>query len=144
MGQAERETRAIDDAGGALGFPTATNGDTIIIDGGTGEVFVRPSTDLQRAYAEKVRFYARKQAQYAALRDEPAICRSGERVELNINAGLIVDLPHLHDSGADGVGLYRTELQFMVAQRMPSAMTRFALNAARAARVRPGRVRAER
>ena len=94
-------------------------GSPVIVDGGTGEVFVRPSTDLQRAYAEKVRFYARKQAQYAALRDAPAICRSGERIELNINAGLIVDLPHLHDSGADGVGLYRTELQFMMASRFP-------------------------
>ncbi len=91
----------------------------LIIDGGTGDVFVRPSSDLQRAYAEKVRFYARKQAQYAALRDQPAICKSGEKIELNINAGLIVDLPHLHDSGADGVGLYRTELQFMLATRFP-------------------------
>jgi phosphotransferase system enzyme I (PtsP) len=91
----------------------------IIIDGGTGEVFVRPSTDLQKAYGEKVRFYARKQAQYAALRDLPAITRDGVVVNLNINAGLIVDIPHLHDSGADGVGLYRTELQFMMAQRFP-------------------------
>ena len=94
-------------------------GSPVIIDGGTGEVFVRPSKDLQRAYAEKVRFYARKQAQYAALRDEPAEMKSGGRIELNINAGLIVDLPHLHDSGADGVGLYRTELQFMLASRFP-------------------------
>ena len=94
-------------------------GSPVIIDGGTGEVFVRPSKDLQRAYAEKVRFYARKQAQYAALRDEPAVTRTGEKIELNINAGLIVDLPHLHDSGADGVGLYRTELQFMLASRFP-------------------------
>ncbi len=93
-------------------------GSPLIIDGGTGDVFVRPSSDL-RAYAEKVRFYARKQAQYAALRDQPAICKSGEKIELNINAGLIVDLPHLHDSGADGVGLYRTELQFMLATRFP-------------------------
>ena len=94
-------------------------GSPVIIDGGTGEVFVRPSKDLQRAYAEKIRFYARKQAQYAALRDEPAEMKSGGRIELNINAGLIVDLPHLHDSGADGVGLYRTELQFMLASRFP-------------------------
>ena len=94
-------------------------GSTIIVDGGTGEVLVRPSGDLQKAYAEKVRFYARKQAQYAALRDRAAISRDGVKVELNINAGLIVDLPHLHDSGADGVGLYRTELQFMMAQRFP-------------------------
>ncbi|MCB1379220.1 MAG: phosphoenolpyruvate--protein phosphotransferase [Alphaproteobacteria bacterium] len=94
-------------------------GSPIIADGGTGEVFVRPSADLQKAYAEKVRFYAKKQAQYAALRDLPAISRDGVRIELNINAGLIVDLPHLHDSGADGIGLYRTELQFMLAQRFP-------------------------
>jgi len=94
-------------------------GSPLIIDGGTGEVFVRPSPDLQKAYAEKVRFYARKQAQFAALRDQPAISRDGVKIELNINAGLIVDLPHLHDSGAEGIGLYRTELQFMMAQRFP-------------------------
>ncbi len=94
-------------------------GHEIIVDGGTGEVFVRPSPELQKAYAEKVRFYARKQAQYTALRALPAVTRDGTDVELNINAGLIVDLPHLHDSGAAGVGLYRTELQFMMAQRFP-------------------------
>ena len=94
-------------------------GSPIVVDGGTGEVFVRPSSDLQKAYAEKVRFYARKQAQYASLRDVPAITRDGLQVELNINAGLIVDMPHLHESGAEGVGLYRTELQFMMAQRFP-------------------------
>jgi phosphotransferase system, enzyme I, PtsP len=91
----------------------------IIVDGGTGEVFIRPSPELQRAYAEKVRFYARKQAQYAALRDLPCVTKDGVEIELNINAGLIVDLPHLHESGAQGVGLYRTELQFMMAQRFP-------------------------
>jgi len=94
-------------------------GSPVIIDGGTGEIFVRPSNDLQKAYAEKVRFYARKQAQFAALRDKPAISRDGVRIELNVNAGLVVDLPHLHDSGAEGIGLYRTELQFMMAQRFP-------------------------
>ncbi|MBM3519606.1 MAG: phosphoenolpyruvate--protein phosphotransferase, partial [Alphaproteobacteria bacterium] len=94
-------------------------GSPIIIDGSSGEIFVRPSSDLQRAYAEKVRFYARKQAQYQALRDVPAVSKDGARIELNINAGLAVDLPHLHESGADGIGLYRTELQFMMAQRFP-------------------------
>ncbi len=91
----------------------------IIIDGNTGEVFIRPNPELQRAYGEKVRFFARKQARYAALRDLPALTKDGVKVELNINAGLIVDIPHLHDSGAEGVGLYRTELQFMMAQRFP-------------------------
>jgi phosphotransferase system, enzyme I, PtsP len=91
----------------------------VIIDGSTGEVFVRPSKELQTAYGEKVKFYARKQAQYSALRDVPAVTRDGQHISLNINAGLIVDIPHLHDSGAEGVGLYRTELQFMMAQRFP-------------------------
>jgi phosphotransferase system enzyme I (PtsP) len=91
----------------------------IIIDGATGEVFVRPSQELENAYAEKVRFYARKQAQYAELRDLPAVTRDGTMINLNINAGLIVDIPQVHDSGAEGVGLYRTELQFMMAQRFP-------------------------
>jgi phosphotransferase system, enzyme I, PtsP len=94
-------------------------GDSIILDGGTGEIFVRPSGELQRSYAEKVRFYARKQERFAALRELPAVTRDGHTISLNINAGLTVDMPHLHDSGADGVGLYRTELHFMMAQRFP-------------------------
>lgn len=98
-------------------------GSPLIADGVTGEVFVRPTADLQKAYAEKVRFYAKKQAQYEALRDVPAVSKDGVSVELNINAGLIVDLPHLHDSGAEGIGLYRTELQFMLAQRFPRLST---------------------
>ena len=94
-------------------------GSPVILDGGTGEVFVRPSADLQKAYAEKVRFYARKQAQFAALRHVPSVTKDGVAISLNINAGLMVDMPHLAESGADGVGLYRTELQFMMAQRFP-------------------------
>lgn len=93
--------------------------DDIIVDGSAGEIFVRPSQELQRAYGEKVRFYARKQAQYAALRDLPAVTRDGVSVGLSINAGLIVDMPHLHESGAEGIGLYRTELHFMMAPRFP-------------------------
>ena len=98
-------------------------GSSIIIDGNTGELFVRPSHDLQKSYGEKVKFYARKQAQYAGLRNVPAITRDGIKISLNINAGLIVDLPHLHDSGADGIGLYRTELHFMMAHRFPRLAT---------------------
>ncbi len=93
--------------------------DEIIVDGSTGEIFVRPSSDLQKAYAEKVRFYAKKQARFAELKDLPSVTKDGINISLNINAGLIVDMPHLHESGADGVGLYRTELQFMLAQRFP-------------------------
>ena len=94
-------------------------GDPIIVDGQSGEVHVRPSASIEQAYSEKVRFYARKQAQYAALRDRPAITRDGHRISLSINAGLHVDMPHLHESGADGIGLFRTELQFMMAASFP-------------------------
>ena len=94
-------------------------GDPIIVDGSSGEVHVRPSPDIQAAYTEKVRFYARRQARYAELRKQPAVTRDGLRVGLQINAGLLVDLPHLSDSGADGIGLFRTELQFMMARSFP-------------------------
>jgi phosphotransferase system enzyme I (PtsP) len=94
-------------------------GDPIIVDGASGEVHVRPSPEIQAAYTEKVRFYARRQARYAELRKQPAVTRDGLRVGLQINAGLLVDLPHLSDSGADGIGLFRTELQFMMARSFP-------------------------
>jgi phosphotransferase system enzyme I (PtsP) len=94
-------------------------GDPIIVDGQAGDVHVRPSWSIEQAYSEKVRFYARKQAQYAALRNVPAVTKDGVAISININAGLLVDMPHLHDSGADGIGLYRTELQFMMAASFP-------------------------
>jgi len=82
-------------------------------------VHLRPPAGIEAAYAEKVRLRARRQAQYAALRDRPAVSKDGERVQLHINAGLMVDLPHLKETGADGIGLFRTELQFMVAATLP-------------------------
>ncbi|MGE3872774.1 MAG: phosphoenolpyruvate--protein phosphotransferase [Parvibaculaceae bacterium] len=113
----------------ALGIPAAgqveglidvvDTGTPIILDGGSGDVYVRPSLDIERAYADKVRFNARRQAQFQALRDTPAMTRDGVKIELGINAGLLVDLPHLHDSGAESIGLFRTELQFMMAQHFP-------------------------
>jgi phosphotransferase system enzyme I (PtsP) len=94
-------------------------GDAIIVDGDAGEVHLRPPPELEAAYAEKVRLKARRQAQYAALRDQPAISKDGERVNLLLNAGLLVDLPHIAETGAEGIGLFRTELQFLVASNLP-------------------------
>jgi phosphotransferase system enzyme I (PtsP) len=94
-------------------------GDPIIIDASSGEIHVRPSPDVEAAYAEKVRFYARRQAQYAEMRERPAVTLDGVRISLNLNAGLLVDLPHLKESGADGIGLFRTELQFMMSRSFP-------------------------
>ncbi|WKW49624.1 phosphoenolpyruvate--protein phosphotransferase [Rhodomicrobium lacus] len=97
----------------------ADHGDPAILDAATGQFHVRPSLELIRAYADKARFRARRQARFSKLRHVQAITKDGERVLLNMNAGLTVDLPHLYQSGADGIGLYRTELQFMVASRFP-------------------------
>ena len=96
------------------------DGEAVIVDGDTGELYLRPSQDIVEAYSEKARFRARRQAQYKAIRHDPAVTLDGVKVELNINAGLMVDLPHLPESGADGIGLFRTELQFMIASKLPS------------------------
>ncbi len=97
----------------------AENGDAMIVDGEDGAVHLRPTADVEAAYAEKVRFRARRQEAWRALRDRPAQTRDGVPISLNINAGLMVDLPHLAETGADGIGLFRTELQFMIASTFP-------------------------
>ncbi len=104
-------------------------GDPIIVDGLAGEVHIRPPADVEAAYAEKVRFRARRQEQYRLYRDQAAVTRDGHRVALLMNAGLLVDLPHLGESGAEGIGLFRTELQFMIAARMPKLSEQKALYA---------------
>jgi phosphotransferase system, enzyme I, PtsP len=113
----------------ALGIPTvgeienATGlveaGDAIIVDGSTGHIHMRPPQDVQASYGERVKLRARRQAQYRALRDRPSITKDGQKFELMINAGLAIDLPHIEDTGAAGIGLFRTELQFMVANTLP-------------------------
>ncbi|MEJ1160385.1 phosphoenolpyruvate--protein phosphotransferase [Prosthecomicrobium sp. N25] len=94
-------------------------GDAVIVDGEAGLVHLRPPADVETAYAEKVRFRARRQAQYRRLRSRPAVTKDGADVQMLLNAGLLVDLPHLDESGASGIGLFRTELQFMVASSFP-------------------------
>lgn len=99
----------------------AENGDAIIVDGEEGKVHLRPQADVEAAYAEKVRFRARRQELYRTLRDQPSASKDGVHVDLMMNAGLAVDLPQMSESGAAGIGLFRTELQFMVAATFPRA-----------------------
>src|SRR5262249_3080897 len=105
----------------------ADPGDAIIVDGATGDLHVRPPPDVEAAYAERVRLRARRQAQYFALREKPCVTRDGEPVLLMLNAGLMVALPHLAETGAVGIGLFRTELQFMISPAFPRAGEQFAL-----------------
>ncbi len=96
-----------------------STGDSAIVDAESGEVHLRPSPEVVQAYSDKVRFRARRQSRYQSLRDSLAVTTDGVKIELNINAGLLVDVPHLNESGADGIGLFRTELQFMVVSALP-------------------------
>ncbi|WP_296706265.1 phosphoenolpyruvate--protein phosphotransferase [Rhodoblastus sp.] len=94
-------------------------GDAIIVDGGSGEVQLRPTSDVEAAYGEKARLRARRQEQYHKLRDVPAITRDGVEIGLHMNAGLLIDCQHATEVGAKSIGLFRTELQFMVAPSFP-------------------------
>jgi phosphotransferase system, enzyme I, PtsP len=105
----------------------ADPGDAIIVDGTSGDLHLRPLPDMEAAYAERVRLRARRQQQYQALRDLPCLTRDGEEITLMINAGLSVDLPHIADTGAAGIGLFRTELQFMVAPNFPRSSEQYTL-----------------
>jgi phosphotransferase system enzyme I (PtsP) len=95
------------------------HGDALIVDGLTGEVHVLPPPEVEAAYVEKARLRARRQDQYRALRDTPALTLDGVPIGVNMNAGLLIDLPHLEETGARSIGLFRTELQFMLASRFP-------------------------
>lgn len=95
------------------------SGDAAIVDAETGQVHLRPSQDVVRAYSDKVRFRARRNQRYSALKDQPAVTKDGQNISLHINAGLLVDMPHLQEAGADGVGLFRTELLFMLSKTFP-------------------------
>jgi len=105
----------------------ADPGDPIIVDGTTGSIYVRPSAEIEAAYTERVRFRARRQAQYSALRDLPCVTKDGQPIDLMINAGLVIDLPHIEDTNCSGVGLFRTELQYMIGQSLPRSSDQLAL-----------------
>src|ERR1700720_3068296 len=102
-------------------------GDPGTVDGTSGDVHIRPTPDMEAADVERVRLRARRQSQYLALRDKVCVTRDGEKIELMINAGLAVDLPHIEETGAAGIGLFRTELQFMVAATFPRTAEQFSL-----------------
>jgi phosphotransferase system, enzyme I, PtsP len=118
----------------------ALNGDTILVDGDQGIAHLRPDDTVQAAFHDKIEMQARAQERYASIRDLPAETKCGTRMSLQMNAGLIADLPSLEGSGAEGVGLFRTELQFLIRNQMPqrgelSALYDRVLNAAGGRRV---------
>jgi phosphotransferase system enzyme I (PtsP) len=97
----------------------ALNGDPILVDGDQGIAHLRPDETVHAAFRDKIAMQTRAQERYASIRDLPATSKCGTTISLQMNAGLIADLPSLAGSGAEGVGLFRTELQFLVRNQMP-------------------------
>jgi phosphotransferase system, enzyme I, PtsP len=95
-------------------------GDLVVVDADEEQVLVRPSEDLQQAVSARLEARAGRRLAYAALRDLPAMTRCGTEIALQLNAGLLLDLPYLDETGADGIGLFRTELAFMLRDAFPS------------------------
>ena len=97
----------------------ALNGDHVMVDGDQGVVHLRPDDTVVNAFRDKMAMQAKAQERYASIRDKPATTLCGKTIRLDMNAGLMADLPSLESSGAEGVGLFRTELQFLVRSQMP-------------------------
>ncbi|WP_135080018.1 phosphoenolpyruvate--protein phosphotransferase [Terasakiella sp. SH-1] len=101
--------------------------DPIVVDGNNKQVFIRPGDDVLAAFKQNVKARLRQKALYASLRDKPARTQDGVDVSLNVNAGLLVDLEQLKEVGAEGVGLYRTEIPFMARSDIPGVESQVAL-----------------
>ncbi|WP_366554443.1 phosphoenolpyruvate--protein phosphotransferase [Aquibaculum sediminis] len=98
-------------------------GDFVIIDGDVGQALLRPRQSVRQSFSDAIELRANRRAEQLANRALPPETRDGVRISLQANAGLLVDLDQLEESGAEGVGLYRTEVPFMVQERFPDAAT---------------------
>ncbi len=97
----------------------ASEGDPILVDGDNGTAVVRPTRALVNAFEQRMALSQKRRAEYASLKNLPAVTTDGEQVTLMVNAGLAEDASALHLAGADGIGLFRTEFQFLIAAQLP-------------------------
>ncbi|GLS02577.1 phosphoenolpyruvate--protein phosphotransferase [Brevundimonas denitrificans] len=104
-----------------------SEGDLVIVDGETGETYLRPRPDMLAAVQSRMLVRSARQAEFAKLRDVPAVTLDGTRITVLTNAGLAVDLENLDATGAEGIGLFRTEFQFMVSEELPRLNSQTAL-----------------
>ncbi|MDQ8030188.1 MAG: phosphoenolpyruvate--protein phosphotransferase, partial [Brevundimonas sp.] len=104
-----------------------SEGDLVIADGETGEAYLRPRPDMLAAVQTRMEVRSQRQAEFEKLRDVDAITADGQRITLLTNAGLAVDLENLDATGAEGIGLFRTEFQFMVSEELPRLESQTAL-----------------
>lgn len=114
----------------ALGLPTLGGvanvttlievGDEMIVDAELGQAHLRPDEGVIAAYRARLGLLSQRREIYRQLRDEKAITQDGVEIKLMLNAGLRLDADHLGETGADGIGLFRTEFQFLVSEKLPS------------------------
>ncbi|MFL6843893.1 MAG: phosphoenolpyruvate--protein phosphotransferase [Allosphingosinicella sp.] len=95
-------------------------GDEVLLDGAEGVAFVRPSAAVEEAFRAKLLITQKRRAEFAALRELPPVTKDGTRITVMVNAGLRDDVAALELVGADGIGLFRTEFQFLVSATLPS------------------------
>ncbi|WP_166038547.1 phosphoenolpyruvate--protein phosphotransferase [Sphingosinicella sp. YJ22] len=96
-----------------------SEGDTVLIDGDEAVAFVRPTPAIEEAFNAKLEAGQKRRAAFAALRDVPPVTSDGTRITVMVNAGLRDDAAALGAVGADGIGLFRTEFQFLVSATLP-------------------------
>ncbi|MBB3981690.1 phosphotransferase system enzyme I (PtsP) [Sphingobium fontiphilum] len=94
-------------------------GDLILMDVAANTLIIRPSADMDEAFESKLHVTQKRRAEFAAMRDLPSVTTDGQRVALMVNAGLREDAQALDVVGADGIGLFRTEFQFLVSATLP-------------------------
>jgi phosphotransferase system, enzyme I, PtsP len=94
-------------------------GDMVVVDGDRGMVLIRPSEDIHQTILDAVGERGRRRAYYQTLRDQPAVTRDGVPIRLLLNAGLLIDLVQVAATGAEGVGLFRTEIPLLTRDAFP-------------------------
>ncbi len=94
-------------------------GDLLLLDTTEGTAYVRPSPSIEEGFETKFALGAKRRAEFAAMREMPPVTADGTRIGLMINAGLRDDVRALDATGADGIGLFRTEFQFLVSATLP-------------------------
>jgi phosphotransferase system enzyme I (PtsP) len=98
---------------------TIGEGDELLLDVGEGVAFVRPGPAMEEAFESKLLVTQKRRAEFAAARDQPPVTRDGTRLAVMVNAGLRDDVAAIAVTGADGIGLFRTEFQFLVSATLP-------------------------
>src|SRR6478736_5761968 len=94
-------------------------GDLILVDGAQGSAIARPSTAMEEGFASGLALTQKRRAEFAAMRDLPPVTADGTRITLMVNAGLRDDVAALDTTGADGIGLFRAEFEFLVSAQFP-------------------------